>query len=516
MANSIKSKNGNSHYVQKMRAKLFDIEARKLISIIHEADAKELGILPLDRIEIYCPKTKKRVTTVADLTTTMVKKNEIGLFKDVSRELGIKKCNFLEVKASPQPESVAFIKKKMKGENLSFEEISEIVHDIGKNKLDEIEISAFMAAVYIHGFDLDETTSMTKALLLDGKQLKIDKTPVVDKHCIGGINGRATMIVVPIVAAAGCYIPKTSSRAVTSCAGTADAMEVLAPVNLSIDKIKSITEKIGGVIVWGGAVDLAPVDDKIIKIEHPLALDPEGQIIASVVSKKASVGAKYVVFDLPVGPDVKIQTRERAENLAKKFVEVGKKMGMKVEALITDGTEPSGKAFGPALEAKYVMEILEGKRFDNLAQKSCELAGALLELCGKAQRGKGFAAARALLANKKALEKMKQIIKAQGGKILSSEDTKLAKFKHVVRAKGDGTVKSINVRLLSTIARIAGAPADRRAGVMLLVSRGEKLKPEQPLFEIYAENMRKLELAGEFAKKNSAVETGDIVLEKFQ
>src|SRR3989338_3373018 len=344
-----------TEYSQKMGVKIFDIESKALISILHEKDARELGVFPLERIELVCPRTKKRVVTVIDTTKSMVKIDQIGIFKDVQKILGLKEDDELMVSPSLQPESVRFIKKKLRGLELTPVEITAIVNDIAQNRVSEIEASAFMAAVYIHGNTLPEIVAMTKALANGGERLQLSKTPVVDKHSIGGINGRVTLVLVPIMASAGVYIPKTASRSITSAAGTADAMEVLADVELSVAQIKQITEKIGGVICWGGGVELAPGDDKIIKIEHPLSLDPEGQVIASVMAKKFAVGAKYLIIAIPVGPDMKVDNREKAEAMAKRFVEVGKRLGMKVEVALTDGTEPLGRAFGPALEAKYAL-----------------------------------------------------------------------------------------------------------------------------------------------------------------
>ncbi|HLD58729.1 MAG TPA: AMP phosphorylase [archaeon] len=501
-------------YSQEMKAKPFDIEAGKLISVIHEIDAKELGVFPLDRIEITNRKNGKHIVTVVDTTTTMVRENEIGLFKDVQKALGIKKGQGAIVRQSPQPESVALIKKKIKGEALSAEEINEIVQDIAYNKLSEVEASAFMTAAYIQGYDLEETAAMTRALIADGRRLKLKRGAVLDKHSIGGVNGRTTMVIVPIVAAAGCMIPKTSSRSITSAAGTADSMEVLAKVSLPIAKIKKITEKIGGVIAWGGAVELAPADDKIIKIEHPLSLDPEGQVIASVLAKKASVGAQFVVIDLPVGPDMKVNSLEKAEEMAKKFVEIGKRLGMKVEAVITNGAEPCGKTFGAALEAKSVLEILEGKKFDNMAQKSCELAGTLLELAGKTPKGTGFKVAREILQSGKALKKMQEIIKAQGAKILESKKIPRAKFTEKITAEKSGKISGINVRKLIDTARTAGAPVHKLAGLELFVEKGQEIKKGTVLFEIHSENKQKLGLAKKFALESRPIEFGQTIIEK--
>ena len=504
-----------SAYSQIMHVKPFDIEAKLMVCIMNCVDARELGLFPLDRVELRAVgESRRHVVTVVNVTKTMVKEDEIGIFKGVREKLGLRKNSRVRVTPVQKPASVGYIKKKLDGEQLSEQEIRQIVDDFGNNALSEIESSAFVSAVYVNGFTLDETVAMTKALADDGCRMSISKKPVVDKHCIGGTNGRTTMIIVPIVAAEGCFAPKTSSRSITSAAGTADVMEVLANVCLSMDRIKGITERVGGVIAWGGALDLAPVDDEIIKIEHPFSLDPPGQVIASVMAKKASVGSKFVVIDLPVGPDVKIHSKEKAEDMARKFIEVGKQLGMRVEAVLTDGTQPCGRAFGPMLEARHVMQILEGEIFDDLAQKSCELAGLLLELCGKAEKGKGFARAEECLKSGRALKKMQEIIRAQGAHYLRSRDMPVPKQGKIFLSKEQGKVSTVNVRKCNSLARIAGAPADQMAGVYLYVQQGEAIGKKQPLFMVYASNKRKLKLAMDYAKSGEIVELERNIIEK--
>jgi len=232
------------------------------------------------------------------------------------------------------------------------------------------------------------------------------------------------------------------------------------------------------------------------------------------MAKKASVGAKYVVIDLPVGPDVKINSKAKAEAMAERFVAVGKNLGMHVEVVLTDGTEPSGKAFGPALEAKYVLEILEGKFFDNLAQKSCELAGVILEIVGKAKKGEGYGMAKKTLEEGKALQKMKEIIAAQGKRVDKSTDIKPAPFIKKFYSKESGEISKINVRKCIKVARIAGCPSDKRAGLLLHVEKGDKIKAGQIIFEIHAENERKLQLAEKFVNENKLIELGRVIIEK--
>ncbi len=498
---------------EKFKVKILDIKAGKFICIVNRETAQKLGVTALDRIELINPKNRRKIVSLIDLTEEMVKTNEIGVYIDVKEKINCKENQLIEVTPVKKPESIKFIKKKMKGEKLSQKEIESIVQNIAENKISEIETAAFVTSVYIQGLDLDETTFMTKALIKSGKKLKL-RGKIVDKHSIGGLNGRATMIVVPIIASTGLKIPKTSSKAITSAAGTGDAMNVLANVSLTTKKIMQITNKVGGVIAWGGAVDLAPADDKIIKIEHPLSLDPEGQVIASVMAKKASVGAKYLVIDLPVGKETKVKTMKKAESMAKKFIEVGKRLGIKVEVIITNGEEPSGSAFGAALEAKEALEILEGKKFNNLAQKSVELSGALLELAGKAKKGKGNEMALKILKTGQALKKMKEIIKAQGKKCLTSKEIKTAKFKEKILAPKNGEISELNVYLLAHTARIAGAPGNPLAGVLLKVDEGKKVKKGEELFEIHSCNKRKLKAAVEFVKKNKVFEMEKVILKK--
>jgi len=512
----IKAIEARAEYARKLTVKPIDLKAGKLISVLDDKTAIDLGIKALERLEIFNPKNKKKTVAIVDVSSEMVAVNEVGLFRDVLEALNLKGGEEVSVRLVPRPESVKFIKKKLDGIELNAKEITEIVQGIHENILDDVEISSFVSGVYVHGFTFNETVAMTKAIIGVGRQLKLKKGFICDKHSIGGINGRATMLVVPIIAANGLLMPKTSSRAITSPAGTADSMEVLAPVNLRLEDIKRITEKIGAVISWGGSVDLAPVDDKIIKVEYPLGIDPQGQVIASVMSKKASVGAKYLVIDLPLGPEMKVKSEEEARDMALKFIELGKAFNMQVVAVVTDGSQPSGKAFGPAIEAKYAMQILEGKFFDNLAEKACLVAGALLEEAGKAKKGKGYDLARETLESGKALKKMLEIIKAQGGKITKSEEIHVGKFVEEIKAQTNGTISYFNIKLLRETAKIAGCPGDKRAGLLLAVPKGQRVKKRDLILTIFGETKEKVDMAKKFASENPVYEMEKVILEKFE
>ncbi|HID73115.1 TPA: thymidine phosphorylase, partial [Candidatus Micrarchaeota archaeon] len=319
----------------------------------------------------------------------------------------------------------------------------------------------------------------------------------LDKHCIGGVAGnRTTMVVVPIIAAAGLYIPKTSSRSITSAAGTADTMEVLANVTFNLEEMKEIVLKTNGAMVWGGGMNLAPVDDKLIRIRHPLSLDPKGMLLASILGKKKSVGAQHVVIDIPIGRGVKVPYMEKGEELGKDFIEIGRSLGMDVEVLITDGAEPIGNGVGPGLECIDVMEVLEGRGPDDLRHKSILMAGKLLESCKKVKKGQGYATAEQLIDNGKAMKKFRQIIEMQGGdpKVKTS-DIEIGSYSHTVKAERGGSVFHIDNKTISKIARIAGSPRDQGAGILLHSARGQRLERGDKLFTIFAESDAKLDFA---------------------
>ncbi|PIN78921.1 thymidine phosphorylase, partial [Candidatus Woesearchaeota archaeon CG10_big_fil_rev_8_21_14_0_10_33_12] len=245
-----------------MKLKVKDIDIATgwpLVAVLNEFDALKLDLHYEDRIKIK--KGRKSVIAIIDIADSkkIVSCGQIGLYEEVLTKLNAKSGNFVDIFLVEKPVSIQYIKKKLKGKKLSYKEFYQIIDDIIKNKLSEIEITYFVSACYMHELDIEETVSLTKAMINTGEILKFNKYPVIDKHCIGGVAGnRTTMVVVPIVAAAGLTIPKTSSRSITSPSGTADTMEVLCNVCFSIKEIKKIIKKTNACLVWGGSVNLAP------------------------------------------------------------------------------------------------------------------------------------------------------------------------------------------------------------------------------------------------------------------
>jgi len=463
------------------------------IILLNHKDAHKIDLHPEDRAIVK--KDGKEVSAIVDIaeSTKTVPLGSVGLFEEVIKDLKVKTGDFVDVVFQSKPESIKYIKKKLDGYELNEAEINTIVKDIVDNKLTDIEMTYFVSAIYTKGMSSKETVILTKAMMNSGTKLKINKKPVVEIHSIGGVSGnRTTMIVVPILIEAGLIVPKTSSRAITSPSGTADTMEVLCDVSLPLPKLREIINRVGGFLIWGGSVNLAPADDRIINIEHPLSIDPEHQMIASIMSKQGSVSATHILIEIPYGYGAKIKTKEEAVHLEKEFKKIGRELGMRVETVLTDGSQPIGNGIGPALECRDVIWALSNNvnAPQDLIERSLDLAGKALEMVGY-KNGRKIAAE--IFYSGRAYKKFFEIVVAQNGKIVKAEQLPIGKYTYTVRAPADCTVEHIDNKSISRIARIAGAPKDVGAGVYLHKHVGDKAKKNEPLFTIYAETKQKLD-----------------------
>ena len=396
------------------------------------------------------------------------------------------------------------IKKKLVGRELNYREIFSLMDEIAHKRLGPVLTTYFVAASFKEGFSPDELYYFTKAMVETGKKLKF-KGIVADKHSTGGVPGtRTTMILVPIIAAAGMIIPKNSSRAITSPSGTADTMEVLSPVSFTALQIKKIVKKTGGCIVWGGHLGLAPADDIIIQVGQPLGFEPFDKIIISVMAKKVAVGSSHLVLDIPVGPTVKIKHFKDAEMIAKKFKYLGKRFKIKIAIDVNQVLEPAGRGIGPVLEVKDVLQVLEQRKNRSLAleQKALRLSGKLLDLCFSDMKEKkdvsGEEVAREVLENGQALKKLKEIVSAQGGNPnFASEKLKLGKYKSKVKSAKKGKIVAVDSHQMTVICRILGTPDDKKAGIYLEKRIEEKVDKNGILFTMYSSSKWKLKEAKE-------------------
>jgi len=499
------------------KVKIIDIHTGKKIVVLNEQEAEEHDIYSGYRTGIKF--RNESSVAIVDLTEELVKPGEIGIFHDLAEELKLKNGDRMEVLHLNRPASIRYIREKLDGSALTEKEIFTIVDDIIEGRLSEVEIASWVSAAYVRGFSDSEVIALTKATVASGDRLDLGvKGPILDKHSIGGVAGnRTTMVIVPIVAACKLYIPKTSSKSITSASGTADTMEVLADVTFDIDELRSIVKKAYGAMVWGGGLKLAPVDDKLIRIRHPLSLDPEGMLLASILGKKKSVGATHVIIDIPVGRGAKVPYKEKADALARHFLKIGSSIGMKIEALITDGAEPVGNGIGPVLECRDVLEVLEGKGPDDLRHKSCVMAGKLLELVNHCKTGEGYRIASRAIESGKALAKMKEIIELQGGNPkIKSSDVPVGEHTYDVTSEVSGQIFHVDNKVISKIARLAGAPFDKGAGMYLYHVRGDRVQKGDKLFTIYAESAQKLSFAVKALEHLEPVEMRKMLLESMR
>ncbi len=475
------------------------------VVMLNKKAAKKLGVHPGERILIKTiSKNSKEISTILDITKKNLNEDEIFVTEEIKKILSIKENQRVRIFISPTTDVISFIKKKLSGKRLTKEEVKEIISHIVSNSLSEPEISVFVSAMYKNGMSFEETTYLVEAILFSGKRMSFRNKYVVDKHSIGGIAGnRTTPIVVAICAAAGLIFPKTSSRAITSASGTADTIEVLSPVEFSIDQLKKIIKKVGAFLSWGGAVGMVPADSKIIQVEKKLKIDPEAQLLASIISKKLAAGSKYVLIDIPYGKKAKV-SKLKAKRLERKFKKLGSYFNLKVSVVLTSAREPIGNGIGPALEIRDVLRVLKRERNlpKDLEKKGLFLAGEILEITKKSKKGEGKILAKKILDSGKAYKKFSEIIRAQGGKI---KEIHLSKIKEDFFVKKEGKIKSIDNLEINLLARVAGCPIDKYAGVYLHHHVGEKVKKGEKILTIYAESKSRLEEAIKYYKEKKPV-----------
>lgn len=438
---------------------------------------------------------------------------QLGLSEDAFAQLGVEDGHPASICQAEPPSSIPALHRKIAGERLAREDFHAIVRDIAEHRYSKIELTAFVVACNQGELDREEVYFLSDAMTVVGRRLDWREHPVVDKHCIGGIPGnRTSMLVVPIVAAHGMLCPKTSSRAITSPAGTADTMEVLAGVELPFERLEEIVREHRGCLAWGGTSDLSPADDVLISVERPLSIDSPGQMVASILSKKLAAGSTHLVLDIPVGPTAKVRSMPEAQRLRKLFQFVAARLGLTLDVVITDGRQPVGNGIGPVLEARDVMRVLQNdpRAPNDLRQKALRLAGRLLEFDPDVRGGDGFAIARDILDSGRALAKMQAIIAAQGGRGFDPEAPALAPLSFEVNAERAGVVTAIDNVQLARIARLAGAPKVQGAGVDLLRKLGEPVAAGAPLYRVYAAYPADLEFARQACQHASGFAVGAV------
>jgi thymidine phosphorylase len=434
------------------------------------------------------------VATLNVVDSSILAPHQASLSSAAWRQLNGNEGDIIQVHPMAPLESLVALRSKIYGNRLSEPQMQSIIDDVAKGRYPDIYLAAFVASCAGGRLDVDETVALTSAMVKAGQRLDWEHAPIADKHSVGGLPGnRTTPIVVAIATAAGLIMPKTSSRAITSPAGTADTMETLAPVDLDVPAIRRVVEREGGCIVWGGAVNLSPADDVLIRVERPMNLDSEGQLVASVLSKKIAAGSSHVLIDIPVGRTAKVRSPQAAALLKTLLEHVAKSLGLVTRIVLTDGSQPVGRGVGPALEARDLLAILRNEPTapGDLRERALMLSGELLEFCGSVAEGIGIARARQLLDSGQAWNKFVAIANAQGG----LRQPPVAPYTHPVCAVSRGLVTEIDNRHVSRAAKLAGAPRAPAAGLDLHVMIGSAVEPGSPMFTVHAETPGELAYA---------------------
>ncbi len=467
--------------------------------------ARSEGFDAMSQVQVATD-TRSIIATLMIVETELLAEGQAGLSDAAWRRLRVEQGGRVSLHHPPPADSLADVRAKVYGAELDGRQFEDVIRDIVAGRYMDVHLAAFVAACSGGRLSRREIAHLTRAMVSSGERLRWETEPIMDKHSVGGLPGnRTTPIVVAIAVADGLTMPKTSSRAITSPAGTADTMETMTCVELGLEEMRRVVEREGGCLAWGGAATLSPADDILIRIERALDLDSEGQLVASVLSKKVAAGSTRVVIDMPVGPTAKVRSLAAAERLSGDLDAVAREVGLELHIDVGDGSQPIGRGIGPALEARDVLAVLRGeeKAPADLRQRALQLAAGVLKLSGRVAPGEAMARATSLLDSGHAWDRFRRICEAQGG----FREPPVAACRHELPAARAGRVDSIDNRKAARLAKLAGAPADKAAGLDLAVRRGDEVERGQPLMTLHADSPGELEYALEYFRAHTDVIT---------
>lgn len=473
----------NSLFVKRLN---IDTQIEHVVYMLKDCSVyKAEGFESLSRVLVEI-NGRSLIASLNIINSGILKAGQAGLSEGAWHALSAKEGDHAHFSHPPPVLSMEYVRAKVFGQRLNKSQFTAILTDIIRGSYSNVETSAFITSCAGNGMSLEEITALTEAMVETGQQLHWNREVVMDKHCVGGLPGnRTTPIVVAILASAGLTIPKTSSRAITSPAGTADTMETLTNVDLDMSQIRHVVQIENGCFVWGGSVRLSPADDILIRVERALDIDSDGQMIASVLSKKKAAGSTHVLIDIPVGKTAKVRSLEAAEKLKHYFLTVAETLELKVRVLITDGSQPIGRGVGPALEAMDVLSVLKNEPDapSDLKERSLLLASELLLLSGKFPEGTAYETAKKILESGEAFQKFMRICRAQG----AVKVPRKARYSFAVKSTQIGKITEIDNRKLARAAKLAGAPTESTAGIRLAVKLGQVVQINDLLFEVFSE-----------------------------
>jgi len=486
-----------------LRSKNLDLgEDNDFNVVLNRKDAERLGVREGEIALVGIGEVELHATVME--TDSKVMEGEIGLFEEIWREYNVDGRASVFIDIPQSSESLELISKKLLGHDLQEEDLKKIMKDIGSRKLRETEIAFFVSTFFNPGFNDDEIYWMTKGMaesgdILDFEGVRGNGHMVADKHSIGGVAGKAiTPTLVPILVAGGLIVPNTSTRAITSPAGTSDILEVVMPVAISKERVMETVKETGGCMFWGGSLDISPADDVIINVERSLRIQEFQKVLVSIVAKKVSMGVSHILIDLPYGKGSKVERADDVQMLDREFKKLFKKFNIHCETIKRVIKGPDGRSIGPNLEIREALKILERDetRCKELEDVVIEMATRLFEGTKVAKRGEGKKFAREILHSGQALDKFWEIALAQGAnKKVRSSEIKSANLEYDLVSDREGTVNTLDNVQLVTIAKSLGNPKIKEAGMHMHKLPGEKVEKGEPLITLYATTEARLAMA---------------------
>ncbi len=414
------------------------------------------------------------------------------------------------------------IKKKRDGEKLSEEEIEFMVMGYVNGEIPDYQMAAFLMAIFFQHLDDEERATLTEVMARSGDMIDLSDIghKIVDKHSSGGVGDKTTLVVAPMVASVGVPIAKMSGRALGHTGGTIDKLESIPgfKTSLSLEKFKENVKKYG-IAIAGQTANLAPADKKIYALRDTTAtVDEISLISASIMSKKLAGGADAFVLDVKAGSGAFMKTVDDAIELAKAMVGIGKAHGKDTVALVTNMEEPLGKLVGNSLEVLEAVETLKGNYDEKFFELCLELSSYMVELSGKMDREEAKKELLKNLKSRKALEKFRDLVKAQGGdeRVVDDPENVLPIAKNIfeVKVKRRGFVKRINTEDIGVASILLGAgrikkddEIDHSVGLKILKKIGDRVEEGETIALIYYSERSKLEEAVQ--KVMNAYEIGD-------
>lgn len=410
---------------------------------------------------------------------------------------------------------VEIISRKRDGQPLSQTEIEWFIREYTNDNLPDYQAAALLMAICIRGMNADETAALTMAMAESGEQLDLSDITdyAVDKHSSGGVGDKTSLVVLPLVAAAGVYVAKMSGRGLGYTGGTLDKMEAIPGFrsDLTDSEFRRLAQK-NGMVLAGQTRKLAPADGKLYALRDVTGTVPSIPLIASsIMSKKLAAGAQGIVLDVKVGSGAFMKDVDSARELARVMVEIGHHAGRNVIALLSDMNQPLGHAVGNALEVREAIDTLNGNGPKDFLEHCLEIAAHMLRLAGRNAQWTDLNENRTYLNTRltdgSALEKFRQMVVAQGGdSSYIDEPQKLISASIIERidSKQNGYVSMIEADKIAQAAFELGAgrerkgdPIDPAVGIMTNVKVGDQVKPGDAIAEIHANDQQHQQIARE-------------------